>query len=82
MAAQSDLVSGKLKGKLSAAPGQRFTVYRPSGTRELDENPKALHLQRIGVVEVESELGKAKYRFKILKSGDSVQLGDLLKREG
>ena len=81
MVAQGDLVAGKLTAKWPASIGQKFTVYRKDAPQELDEDQKALYLQTVGQVEVKEDLGKSRYRFRVLKSGDSLQVGDLLKQE-
>lgn len=78
MAAQGDVVEAKMVG---ARPGETYMVLRKTAALE-EEDPKGLYLQTIGVVRVEEEVGKQKFRLVILKSGDSVQLGDLLKRQG
>ena len=75
------IVNGKLSPGVSASVKDRFTVYRLDTNKELDENPKGRFLQKVGIVEVRQALGESLYRFMILKSGDSVQLGDLLKQE-
>lgn len=79
MAAQGDFIQGKLaKG---AQPGETYLVYRRVSALE-HEDPKSGYLQTVGMVRVEQFTGKKAYRMLILKSGDSVQTGDLLKRAG
>lgn len=79
MAAQGDVVQGKLPS--GGAKGDTFLVYRKVSALE-HEDPKSDYLQTVGVVRVDESVGKQAYRMTILKSGDSVQLGDLLKRAG
>lgn len=79
LAAEGDWVFGKAA---DASAGQRYTVYRRAGPQELDEDQKATYLQVIGRVEAKADMGKSRWRFLVLKSGDSVQVGDLLKKEG
>ncbi|MBI3553989.1 MAG: LysM peptidoglycan-binding domain-containing protein [Elusimicrobia bacterium] len=79
-AAAGDWVHGKLKG-VTAAAGDKFAVFRRDVAQIDDEDKKATYLQRVGTVQVNKPLGGTKYRFQILKSGDTVQPGDLLKKE-
>lgn len=79
MAAQGDVVSGKVDGELK--PGDRLYVLRKDAPEDADEDKKALYLMRVGVVRVEEALGKSRYRLLILKSGDAVQLGDYLSKK-
>ena len=79
MAAEGDWIHGELAS--AASEGDRFWVYRPTSAQELDADPKGRYFQRMGIVELNRVLGKGSYRFLILKSGDSVQVGDLLKLE-
>lgn len=78
MAAQGDVVQAKLP---SARPGETYLVYRKVAAHE-EEDPKGTYLQTVGLVRVDESVGKQAYRLTILKSGDAVQLGDLLKRSG
>jgi len=78
MAAAGDRVLGRLEQP--AEPGAQFEVYRQAAAQELDADPNARHLQRVGVIKVEESLGKNLYRFLIVKSVDSVEAGDLLKK--
>ena len=80
-AAQGDTVYGTLGEGPLAFKGDRFTVYRPDVRQELDKED-ATYLETVGVVEVRKYLGDRKYSLLILKSGDSVQPGDLLKKGG
>ena len=80
MAAQGDMVTGHLSQSCRVARGDKFSVYRPDAVRELDD-PQGRYFQEIGVVELREDLGESLYRFLVLKSGDSVQPGDVLKKE-
>lgn len=82
MAAEGDSVHGRISARLPVAVGDRFMVYRRDAVEELDEDKKAVYLQKVAVLEVRKALGGAAYSFQILKSRDSVQVGDLLKKEG
>lgn len=81
IAAEGDMVNGKLSSRVSVAIGDKFAVYRRDTVRELDEDSRADYLQRVGVVQAKEDLGHSAYRFLILKSLDSIQLGDVFKRE-
>jgi hypothetical protein len=78
LAAEGDWFQAKLRG--SAAVGDRFQVLRRAAPQELDADPKAVYLQPVGWAQVKSAQGKA-FRLMILKSVDTVQVGDLLKKE-
>lgn len=82
MAAEGDSVHGRISARLPVSIGDRFMVYRRDAVEELDEDKKAVYLQRVAILEVRKALGGAVYSFVILKSRDSVQVGDLLKKEG
>jgi hypothetical protein len=79
LAAEGDWVVGKVHG--DAAVGDRFTVYRAASRREQDEQRNVNFFQAVASIEVKESLGGSRYRFLILKSRDTAQLGDLLARE-
>lgn len=79
MAAEGDFVSGLLK-KGNVVVGEKLYVLREDATEDIDEDTKARHFVRVAVVSVQRDLGKGRCRLLILKSGDSVQLGDLLSK--
>ena len=79
LAAEGDWFQAKLDKP--AASGERFEVLRRVSEQELDDDSKGLYLQHVGVAQIKSADGGKRYRFIILKSGDSIQVGDLLKRE-
>jgi LysM repeat protein len=79
-AAQGDTVYAQLSSGLSAAPGDKFMIYRRDVPQELDDDKKATYLENVGTVEVRKSLGDSKYSLLIITSGDSVQPGDLLKK--
>ena len=81
MAAQGDVVNGKIAANAAVAVGDTLVVYRADAPREMDDDPKGSYLQKVGLVEVKEKVGKSEYRLLILKSGDSLQLDDLLKKE-
>lgn len=78
MAAQGDRIQARLKEP--AVVGEKFAVYRRDSRDELDEKG-SLYLHRVGVVEVEGAAERGRTIFRIVKSGDAIQLGDMLKRE-
>lgn len=78
LAAEGDFVFARIPG---AKAGGRYTVYRAAAAQELDEDQRGGYLQVIGRVEAKAGLGKERWRLLVLKSGDSVQVGDLLKAE-
>lgn len=82
MAAEGDVINAKFSKGAAPSVGDRLTVYRPDAPREMDEDPKGLYLHKVGLVEVKEKIGQSEYRLLILKSADSLQLDDLLKREG
>jgi hypothetical protein len=84
MAAAGDFVSVKLSAKLNVRKGTRFTVYRRAGITESDRDSKGnfipgQYVQKVGVVEVVRRLQGGGYRARILKSGGSIQVEDLVK---
>ncbi|HVE13616.1 MAG TPA: LysM peptidoglycan-binding domain-containing protein [Elusimicrobiota bacterium] len=78
-AAQGDLVAVAILS--GAAKGRRYAVYREAAPTESDADQKARYLQRIGTVEISRKLAIGRYQALIVKSGGTVQEGDLLKRE-
>jgi hypothetical protein len=79
LAAEGDWFQAKMRGPASV--GDRFQVLRRAAPQELDADPKAVYLQPVGWAQVKSATGGKAYRLIILKSGDTVQVGDLLKKE-
>lgn len=79
LAAQGDFVSGSFKNAVMAV-GETIYVLRRDAPEELDDDPKARYLVRVGSARVERDMGKGVYRLLILRSGDSVQVGDYLSR--
>ena len=82
LAAQGDTINAKLEKGETAYVGERFLIYRKDAPQETDDDQKALYLQAVGEVEVVKAQKGSSYTFRVLKSGDSLQVGDLLKREG
>ena len=80
MAGQGDRIDARLTEP--AVIGEFYYILRQDAAHESDEDRKAAYYQRVGLVKVTADLGKFNYRFLILKSGDAVQLGDLLTKEG
>lgn len=80
MAGQGDRIDARLKEP--AVIGEYYYILRQDAAQETDADQKAAYYQRVGVVQVTTDLGKWNYRFLILKSGDAIQLGDLLTKEG
>ena len=78
MAAQGDRIHAKLTE--TAVVGEKYAVYRRDSVDEMDDKD-GIYLHRVGVVEVEGPADKGKTILKIVKSGDAIQLGDMLKRE-
>lgn len=78
LAAQGDYVGGTVKGDRLRA-GTLLYVLRQDAVEDDDEDKKAQYFLRVGLVEVRQSLpGSNKYKLLILKSGDSVQIGDVL----
>lgn len=81
LAAEGDFISGRFK-KTVVAVGDKLYVLRAEAPEDLDEDKKAKYLVRVGVVSVQKDQGKGFYRMLILRSGDSVQVGDFLSKKG
>lgn len=81
MAAEGDLIDVEI-GKGSAASGDRFLVFRSASPAESDVDKTATYVVKIGVVQIRKPLGGSRFRATILKSNDSVQIGDMLVRGG
>ncbi len=64
-----------------AQAGDQFAVYRKGGAFE-GEDEKAQYFEYVGVLRVEKPTGKSQYRLTVVKSVDTVQQGDVLKRLG
>lgn len=80
VAGPGDLVEARLSKGLTAREGERFHVLRQDAPRESDDDPKAVYLQRVGIVEVRKVMGKGLIRCRILRSGGAVSTDDLLSR--
>lgn len=81
LAAAGDSVNARLRKGVKASVGDRFAVYRRDAAEETDEDQKAQYLQRVGTAEISKDLGGSVYTLLVLKSGDSLQLNDLLRKE-
>ncbi|MDD5658286.1 MAG: LysM peptidoglycan-binding domain-containing protein [Elusimicrobia bacterium] len=81
LAASGDLIEGKLRSGPSVQAGERLYVLRKDAAKDSDAEPKALYLQRVGVVEVREVVEKRRVRCRVLKSGGAVELGDYLARQ-
>jgi LysM repeat protein len=60
---------------------ERYTVYRRSAPTEADTDRSATYVHKVGLIEIQRKLAENMYRVLILKSGDTIQPGDLLKKE-
>lgn len=81
MAAEGDVVSVKIGSGNKVLKRQRYTVYRRAAASEADVDKKAKYFQKVGLVEIVKKVAEKEYRARILKSGGSVQVGDLIKLE-
>jgi len=79
IAAPGDTVRVAIRGE--ASKGQRYAVYRRSDRSEEDRDKTAVYVQRLGLVEIARRLSKQEYDAVVLRSGDAIQEGDMLKRE-
>jgi hypothetical protein len=84
LAAQGDFIAGSVKGP-KLKPGDLLYVLRSDAPEDDDQDQKAKYFLRVGLVEVRQSipgpiLGSNKYKLLILKSGDSLQVGDVLSR--
>jgi hypothetical protein len=85
LVAQGDFIAGKVSGdKLKA--GSLLYVLREDAPEDDDADKNAKYLLRVGLVEVRQSipgalLGRNRYKLLILKSGDSLQVGDVLSRK-
>ncbi|MBI4422497.1 MAG: LysM peptidoglycan-binding domain-containing protein [Elusimicrobia bacterium] len=80
MAAEGDPIDVSVE-KRAAAAGERFVVYRTAGPTEADADKTATYVVKIGLIQVRKPLTGNRYRAVILKSNDSVQVGDVIVRE-
>ncbi|MBI4346806.1 MAG: LysM peptidoglycan-binding domain-containing protein [Elusimicrobia bacterium] len=77
MAAEGDLIDLAIeRGKPSS--GDRYEVYRKAAPTEADTNKAATYVVKIGVVQLRKPVAGNRFRAVILKSNDSVQIGDLI----
>lgn len=81
LAAEGDTLLVRLSVPVSLRRGLRFTVYRASAPTEADSDPKALYMQKVGVVEAVKKVSEREVRVVVLRSGGAVQAGDLVKVE-
>jgi hypothetical protein len=65
----------------SVLPGTRFAVYRRAPALESDGDTKAVFVVKIAVVEALRQVKGGRYAFKIVRRGESIEQGDLLKLE-
>jgi len=81
MAAEGDAIDLTIeKGK--PVSGDRYEIYRRAAPTEADANKAATYVVKIGLVQVRKPLGGNRFRAVILKSNDSVQIGDLIVKGG
>ncbi len=80
LAAQGDLVEVAIESG-DVRRGKRYSVYRLSGPTEADADKSALYVQKVGLIELTRKAAEGVYRAAILRSGDSLQSGDLIKAE-
>ncbi|MEK9146263.1 MAG: LysM peptidoglycan-binding domain-containing protein [Elusimicrobiota bacterium] len=80
LAAQGDLVEVAIESG-EVRRGKRYSVYRISGPTEADADKSALYVQKVGLIELTRKAAEGVYRAAILRSGDSLQPGDLIKAE-
>ncbi|MBI5200903.1 MAG: LysM peptidoglycan-binding domain-containing protein [Elusimicrobia bacterium] len=81
MAAEGDAIDLVIeKGK--PASGDRYEIYRRAAPTEADVNKTATYVVKIGMVQVRKPLGGNRFRAVILKSNDSIQIGDLIVKGG
>lgn len=81
MAAAGDMISVKMNAALRVRKRQRYAVYRRVAASESDVQEEGKYYQKVGLVEIMKQVSKKEYRARILKSGGSVQLNDVLKLE-
>ena len=79
MAAAGDMISIRISASHDVSKRQRYTVFRKAAPTESDVDMDAKYYQKVGLIEVTKRLGGGKYRARILKSGGSVQVGDVIK---
>ena len=81
MSAAGDSVHARFDAGVPVKQGSRFFVFRKAAATEADPDKDAAYLVRIGLIEARKQKGEGMTQCLILKSDDSVQVGDLLKRE-
>lgn len=80
MAAQGDWVRVGVRAA-GVKLGDRLLVFRKAGPTEADLNQDATYLSKIGLIELRRRESRGVYRALVLKTNDTVQPGDLLRRE-
>lgn len=81
MVAAGDLVSVRLSDERGARKGARYTIFRRTARAEADVDAAAKYAQKVGLLELVRKTGKGEYRARVLASGGTVMLDDLLQLE-
>ena len=63
----------------SVPQGARFTVYRRAPRLESDSDKKAVYVVKVATAEAVRNVKKKIYAFKLIRTGDAIMAGDLLK---
>lgn len=81
-AGAGQMITVRLEDGVSAALGERFTVYRQVGVLDSDVDKKAIYMSAIAQIEALAEARGRKRRFVILSAEDMVHERDWVKRGG
>lgn len=81
MTAAGDYVSVRLKDSRQARRGRRYVIFRKTARTEADVDLSARYVQKVGILELVRRIAGDEYRARILASGGSVLVDDMIKQE-
>ncbi len=78
--AAGDVLRVRISSGHKVRKRQRYSVYRKAAATEADVDQNGKYMQKVGLIEIIKRTKKKnEYRARVLKSGGSVMLNDLLK---
>lgn len=75
-------ITVKLEPGVPVSTGELFTVYRQLGVLEDDADKKGIYMHAVAQIEALPEARHRKRRFRVLSAGDTLVIGDWIKRGG
>jgi len=77
---QGDSVNVRIDATGDIHPGDQYVILRKSAPTDADDDQHAAYLADIGLLEIQRYVSDNIYRAMILRSNDSIQVDDMIKR--